>query len=154
MAKTLASVDPENAATYQKNAEAFSRRVEALEHKIEHDLEPAAGKSFIVFHDAYHHFEHHFDIEASGSITLSPEALTSADRIEQVRKRINELGVTCVFQEPQFEAKLVNVVLEGSDARSGTLDPLGTQLENGPELYPELLEGLSGALTGCLAGQS
>lgn len=154
MAATLAKVDPDNAATYKKNAQAFSERIEALENEIEHDLEPAAGKKFIVFHDAYHHFEHHFDIEASGAVTLSPEALSSADRIEQIRDRIRDLGVTCVFQEPQFEAKLVKVVLEGSDARTGTLDPLGTQLDNGPELYPGLLKGLSDALTGCLNGGS
>ncbi|MCK7611346.1 zinc ABC transporter substrate-binding protein [Roseibium sp. CAU 1639] len=154
MAATLAKADPDNAATYKKNAKAFSERIESLEHEISNELEPVSGKSFIVFHDAYHHFEHHFDIEASGAITLSPEALSSADRIEKIRHRIEDLGVTCVFQEPQFEAKLVNVVLEGSDARSGTLDPLGTQLENGPDLYPNLLKNLSAALTGCLKGEN
>lgn len=154
MAATLAKVDPDNAATYEKNARAFSERIESLEHENKHELEPVSGKSFIVFHDAYHHFEHHFDIEASGAITLSPEALSSADRIEKIRHKIEDLGVTCVFQEPQFESKLVNVVLEGSDARSGILDPLGTQLDNGPELYPSLLKNLSAALSGCLKGES
>jgi len=154
MAATLAKVDPDNAATYQKNAAAFAERIETLEHEIEHALGPAAGKAFIVFHDAYHHFEHHFDIEASGSITLSPETLASAERVEQVRQRIKELDVTCVFQEPQFDAKLVNVVIEGSDARIGTLDPLGTELANGADLYPNLLKELGASLSGCLGGNS
>ncbi|WP_247646195.1 zinc ABC transporter substrate-binding protein [Labrenzia sp. VG12] len=154
MAATLSKVDPDNAATYQKNAQAFSEQIEALEHDLEHDLEPAAGKAFIVFHDAYHHFEHHFDVEASGSITLSPEALTSAERVDQIRHQIKDLGVTCVFQEPQFDAKLVDVVIEGSDARVGTLDPLGTELQNGPDLYPNLLKGLAASLSSCLGGES
>jgi len=154
MAETLSAVDPDNAATYKKNADAFKKKIHALEHEIEHELEPSAGKAFIVFHDAYHHFEHHFDVEASGAITLSPEALSSAERIEEVRHRIKDLGVTCVFQEPQFEAKLVDVVIEGSDARVGTLDPLGTELQNGADLYPNLLKGLSASLSGCLGGAS
>ncbi|PVB63694.1 zinc ABC transporter substrate-binding protein [Labrenzia sp. 011] len=154
MAETLAELDPDNAATYRENAANFSARVEALEGDIAKQLEPVSGKKFVVFHDAYHHFEHHFGIEASGAITLSPEALSSADRIAEVRKEIKDLDVTCVFQEPQFDAKLVDVVLEGSSARKATLDPLGTQLTNGPDLYPELLDNLSTSLADCLGGQS
>ncbi|WP_068411934.1 zinc ABC transporter substrate-binding protein [Labrenzia sp. OB1] len=154
MAETLAGLDPQNADTYKKNAASFSNRIEALDQKIEKQLEPLSGSKFVVFHDAYHHFEHHFDIEATGAITLSPEALSSADRISEVREEIKDLGVTCVFQEPQFDAKLVDVVLEGSTARKATLDPLGTDLTNGPDLYPELLENLSMSLADCLDSKS
>ncbi|WP_299813418.1 zinc ABC transporter substrate-binding protein [uncultured Roseibium sp.] len=154
MAETLAGIDPENADTYKENAAKFTARMEALNEKIAKQLEPLSGSKFVVFHDAYHHFEHHFDIEASGAITLSPEALSSADRISEVREEIKDLGVSCVFQEPQFDAKLVDVVLEGSTARKATLDPLGTSLTNGPDLYPELLENLSQSLADCLEGKS
>ncbi|MDN3719286.1 zinc ABC transporter substrate-binding protein [Roseibium salinum] len=123
-----------------KNAAKFTSRIETLEQEIRAELEPLSDKKFVVFHDAYHHFEHHFEIEASGSVTVSPEALSSADRVAAIQDRIKELGVVCVFQEPQFDAKLVDVVLEGSNARKGTLDPLGTDLANGPDLYPQLLE--------------
>ncbi|MCV0428452.1 MAG: zinc ABC transporter substrate-binding protein [Roseibium sp.] len=154
MAETLAEIDPENAETYRNNAAKFTKQIEQLEGEIAEQLKPLEGKKFVVFHDAYHHFEHHFDFEASGSITLSPEALASADRVSKVQNQIKDLNVTCVFQEPQFDAKLVNVVIEGSDARKGTLDPLGTELANGPDLYPNLLKGLSDSLSGCLSGQS
>ena len=154
MADTLAKQDPANAETYKKNAAAFSKRIASLDQDISAELAPFADKKFIVFHDAYHHFEHHYEIEASGSVTVSPEALASADRIQEIQGKIRDLGVSCVFQEPQFDAKLVSVVLEGSSARSGTLDPLGTDLENGPDLYPQLLKGLSSSLKECLGGAS
>ena len=154
MAETLAGIDPENAETYRSNAAKFAERIEQLEGEIAEQLKPLEGKNFVVFHDAYHHFEHHFDVEASGSITLSPEALASADRVSKVQNQIKDLNVTCVFQEPQFDAKLVDVVIEGSDARKGTLDPLGTELPKGPDLYPNLLKGISNSLADCLSGQS
>jgi len=154
MAETLAKIDPENADSYKANAADFAERIHELEKQIAAELEPVSGKEFIVFHDGYHHFEHHFDFEASGAITVSPEALASADRVDEIRHRIEELDVTCVFQEPQFEAKLVDVVLEGSGARKGTLDPLGTELTNGPDLYPQLLENLAKSLSDCLSDQS
>jgi len=154
MSETLSEVDPDNAATYKQNAAAFAERIEALEGELAKTLEPAKGKNFVVFHDAYHYFEHHFDIEASGAITLTPETVASASRVSEIKDQMSDLNVTCVFQEPQFEAKLVNVVLEGTDARKGTLDPLGTGLANGPDLYPDLLTGMSQALADCLSGQS
>lgn len=154
MAETLSEVDPENAATYKQNAAAFAERIETLEGDLAKTLEPAKGKNFVVFHDAYHYFEHHFDIEASGAITLTPETVASASRVAEIKDQMSDLNVTCVFQEPQFEAKLVEVVLEGTDARKGTLDPLGTGLENGPDLYPNLLTSMSQSLADCLSGQS
>jgi zinc transport system substrate-binding protein len=154
MANTLAERDPANADVYKKNAAAFAKRISDLDEEISAELAPLTDRKFIVFHDAYHHFEHHYDIEASGSVTVSPEALSSADRIKEIQNKISELNVSCVFQEPQFDAKLVSVVLEGSNAKSAALDPLGTGLENGPGLYPQLLKGLADALKGCLGGAS
>ncbi len=154
MAETLSSLDPANSQTYRANARHFAERIEAIEQKISGELAPLTDRKFIVFHDAFHHFEHHFGVEASGAITLSPETLSSADRIAAVRDRIRDLQVTCVFQEPQFDAKLVDVVIEGSIARKGTLDPLGTDLADGPDLYPDLLEALTNSLTGCLGKPS
>lgn len=154
IAETLSEVDPDNAATYKENAAAFADQIEALEGDLAKTLEPAKGNNFVVFHDAYHYFEHRFDIEASGAITLTPETVASASRVAEIKDQMSDLNVTCVFQEPQFEAKLVDVVLEGTDARKGTLDPLGTGLENGPDLYPNLLKNMSQSLADCLSGQS
>jgi len=55
-----------------------------------------------------------------------------------------------VFAEPQFEPKLIETVIEGTDARSGALDPLGTSLQAGPDLYSQLLRNLVRDLEDCL----
>jgi zinc transport system substrate-binding protein len=150
MATTLSEVDPTNAVTYQANAKAFAEKVTSLEAEISAKLEPVKGRKFIVFHDAYHHFEHHYDIEASGAITVTPEALASAEQVAEIQSRVRDQNIVCVFQEPQFDSKLVNVVIEGSNAKVGVLDPLGTELTNGPDLYPALLTSLADSLVDCL----
>ncbi len=154
MAATLAKIDPVNAETYRENAARFTKQIKALEVEIQSELRPLADRKFLVFHDAYHHFEHHFGVEASGSITLSPESISSADRLAEAQEKIRELNVVCVFQEPQFDSKLVDVALEDSSARKGTLDPLGTDLTNGPDLYPDLLKNIAGSLADCLGNPS
>ncbi len=86
----------------------------------------------------------------AGSITVSPEAMPGAARIDELRSKVKELGATCVFAEPNFEPAIVSTIIEGTEARAGTLDPEGAALTEGPNLYPELLRGLARGLVDCL----
>ena len=42
------------------------------------------------------------------------------------------------------------VVLDGTEAKTGILDPLGSDLEPGPGMYPQLMRDLANALAECL----
>ena len=64
---------------------------------------------------------------------------------------MRKTGARCVFAEPQFPTDLIETVTEGTEARARTLDPLGSRLQPGPELYPQLLRQLAGGLRDCLA---
>ncbi len=152
--KTLTEADPDNAATYKANLDALGTRLDALDKSLFETVAPIKDKPFIVFHDAYQYFEHRYHVKVAGSITVSPETLPGAARLTQIHDKIVELGATCVFAEPQFEPKLVNVVLEGTPAKSGTLDPEAATLEAGPDLYFQLMEGIGTSLKTCLSNGS
>jgi zinc transport system substrate-binding protein len=150
IAAALAERDPANADAYAANAEAFAAEVEALAAEIEARVAPVRGRPFVVFHDAYQYFGERFEVPAAGSIATHAGAAPGAARVAEIRTRIAEEGVICVFAEPQFEPKLVATAIEGSDVRSGVLDPLGAGLEPGPGLYPELMRNLADGLVDCL----
>ena len=152
--KTLAAADPDNAATYRTNLDALSTRLDTLDKTLAETVAPIKDKPFIVFHDAYQYFEHRYHVKVAGSITVSPETLPGAERLTEIHAKIVELGATCVFAEPQFEPKLVNVVLEGTPAKSGTLDPEAATLDAGPDLYFQLMEGIGTSLKTCLSNGS
>ena len=59
--------------------------------------------------------------------------------------------MVCVIDEPQFDKRLVNTVIEGTQVRSGTVDPLGSMIESGPELYFTLLRNMAASFKACLA---
>ena len=152
--KTLAAADPANAATYKTNLDALNTRLDALDKKLVETVAPIKDKPFIVFHDAYQYFEHRYHVKVAGSITVSPETLPGAARLKQIHEKIVELGATCVFAEPQFKPKLVNVVLEGTAAKSGALDPEAATLDAGPDLYFQLMDGIGTSLKTCLSNAS
>jgi len=151
IAKTLSASDPEHAAQYEKNARDYGEKVDALTREIASELEPVKDKPFIVFHDAYQYFENRFGVKAAGSITVSPEKAPGAARIKEIHDKIKSLGAACVFSEPQFEPKLVKTVIDGTDAKTGVLDPLGAELKDGPDLYPQLIRNLADSLKTCLS---
>lgn len=150
IAAELSGLDPENAGTYAANAEAGKAELEALIGEITATLAPLRSENFVVFHDAYQYFETRFDIPAAGSITLGDASDPSPARIEEIQGKVAELGVTCAFSEPQYDANLIATVFRGTDARTGVMDPLGTELTPGPDLYPQVLRNLATSLSDCL----
>lgn len=150
IAEALGAADAENASAYAANAAALNERIEALRTELSAELEPVRDRPFIVFHDAYQYFENEFGLAAAGSITVSPEIIPGAQRVDEIRTKVRELDAACVFAEPQFEPRLVEVVTEGTDAKSGVLDPLGADIEDGKDLYFELMRGMAASLKTCL----
>lgn len=151
IADTLIVADPENAAAYDANGRAVVARLAELEAEIDAALEPARGQPFFVFHDAYHYFEARFGIEATGSFTVNPEIAPGAARLTEIQETVNENEAACLFSEPQFSPAIISTIAEGTSAKIGVLDPLGADIEDGPELYFTLLRNLAASLSACLA---
>jgi len=152
--EALVKADPKHASTYEANAHKMMDKLDSLTAELREELEPVHEKGFIVFHDAYQYFEQRFDVAAVGSITVSPEVMPGAERVNELREKILELNATCVFSEPQFEPKLVDTVVEGTGVRTGVLDPLGATLAKGPDLYFQLIRNMASSLKKCLSGVS
>lgn len=150
-AAELSSKYPDKADLFAKNAAAVTAKIDELIKDVDAQIAPVRGKPFIVFHDATQYFESRFDIPASGSVTVTPDAQPSAKRLTAVRKKITSLKATCVFAEPGFQPKLVAAVTDGTTARSGTLDPEGAVLTPSAELYFELMRNLAKNIATCLA---
>ncbi len=150
MAEALAVADPVNAQDYWANAETFSRDAMALDRDLHVRLAPVRDKPFLVFHDAYQYFETRYRLAAQGSVSLSPEQPPSARRLAAIQERMRQGGAVCIFSEPQFEPRYVQMLVEGSGARIGVLDPEGAALKDGPDLYFSLLNGMADELVRCL----
>ena len=149
IAAQLSTADPDNASTYFVNAAAAVTEIDTLMADVSTMLDPIRGNSFIVFHDAYQYFETVFEFPASGAISLGDATDPSPARIARVQDRIQERKIQCVLAEPQFKKGLVVTVLEGTDAKTSIIDPLGDALEPGPALYPQLIRNMAKTLVDC-----
>jgi zinc transport system substrate-binding protein len=151
IATALATQDPANASTYAENARVTVADFDTMSKDIASQLAPLKGKGFIVFHDAYHYFESRFGLQATGAISIHPESPPGAKAIIDIKQRITDGKVICVFAEPQFDTALIATVIEGANVKSATLDPEGANLDPGPALYETVMRNIAKNLKDCLS---
>lgn len=147
IADTLSKFDADNADTYRANAASFGSDINGLVAELQAELDPVKGRPFIVFHDAYHYFEHRFDIEAVGAVSPTDAAAPSAARVADLQSEIASLNAVCALSEPQFNDGILNAL---GDVRLGVVDPLGATLTPGADLYPQVLRNMAASLSKCL----
>jgi len=141
---------PENSKIYDENASKFINKIKNLKEELVKELAPIKDKPFIVFHDAYQYFEKTFELNAVGSVALEGDIASSPKQISFIKEKIKESNASCVFQEPQFDTKLVKIVVEGTNAEIGILDPLGVNVTGDKDFYLQLLRNMSKSLKECL----
>jgi len=150
IATVLGDADPGNAADYQSNAARLHQQIDALDRALADRLKGVGNRPYVVFHDGYQYFERRYGTNAVGAITINPTQRPGARRLEEIQARLEQLDAACVFAEPQFEPALVDTLIEGTNARKGVLDPLGSAFEAGPGQYFQLMNDLADSLVACL----
>ncbi len=153
IAADLSSRDPQNADTYATNAARARDGIAALEAEVRDILAPVGDAPIFVFHDAYGYFSGHFGVNVAGSIALGDAAAPGAGRLTEIRATLSHEGAVCVFPEAQHDPRYAEMLVEGRPVRIGPpLDPSGSMLDYGPELYGALLRGMARAIADCVTG--
>jgi len=151
IAERLSEIDPENSSTYQTNSVDAIARMNALTADITRQIITIEDPAFIVFHDSYHYFESRFDVHASASINLGDGSSPRISRLNNLQKLLAKEQVRCIFSEPQYDDRLINSIVGSLPIQVAMLDPLGSSLELGKNLYPELLNKVASNLVDCLS---
>ena len=60
-----------------------------------------------------------------------------------------ELGIGCVFSEPQFNSTLVASVFQDTGINTAVIDSLGIELELSMALYSQMLESIAKEIVEC-----
>ncbi|HDS1733577.1 zinc ABC transporter substrate-binding protein ZnuA [Pseudomonas sp. BP8] len=150
MAADLAKVDPTNAPRYQANLKAFVGRLDALDQRIKARVAGVADKPYFVFHEAFDYFEAAYGLKHTGVFSVASEVQPGAQHVAAMRKRLQEVGKTCVFSEPPLRPRLAETLTAGLPVRLAELDALGGTDPVDGKGYERLLETLGSELAGCL----
>lgn len=150
MAADLSAADPANAERYQRNAKAFDERLDALDQRLKKRLASVEGKPYFVFHEAFDYFEDAYGLKHAGVFAVAAEVQPGAQHVAAMRKRLQEVGKTCVFSEPPLRPRLAETLVAGLPVKLAELDALGGYTPATAQGYEQVLEKLGNDLAGCL----
>ncbi len=150
IADELSAIYPQNKAIYRKNAKKTIEKLDLLHKNLQKMTKSLQNKPFITFHDSYQYFEQNYNLSAITSIRIEASESPSALRIREIRQKILEKKVVCVFYEPQFSDKIVKVITQNLDVKIGVLDPIGAALQNDENLYFNMMNNLADNFAKCL----
>jgi zinc transport system substrate-binding protein len=149
----LIRLDGEYEDLYRENARLLIARLKKLDQELAAQLAPLKGKRYLVFHDAYTHFEKRYGLKSAGFFRSTPGRLPGARHLVGLRRKIAEDQISCIFTEPEFIPAQVRAIVRETGLRTGVLDPLGSRLKPGPELYFQLMRHLAWNLRNCFMGK-
>jgi len=150
LAREFSAIDPGHEAQYQANAAKLEAALTGLDAELRATLAGLSDRSFIVFHDVTQYLDTRYGLRGVGAITVSPEREPGAKRLAAVRAKIEEAKAICVFSEPEFPPKLVQMLTAGTKAKRGVLDEVGAAIPPGPGQYFALMRADAASLAGCL----
>ncbi len=128
----LSKVDPQNAAVYRKNADAYLAELQKLDSRLMEQANtiPPEKRKLITNHDAFPYFARRYGFEVLGTILPSSDANLSAGQLKELIDLIKAQNVQAIFAESQFRPEITRQLAEDAGVKTvATLytDTLGDQ---------------------------
>jgi zinc/manganese transport system substrate-binding protein len=154
----LSTADPERAASFERNADAYLEQVAALDAGIEACIEriPPDDRKLVTDHDALGYFAHRYGLTVIGAVIPSQttQAQPSAGETAKLIDLIEEEDVKAVFPESSLNAELAKTIADetgASAAYSIYADTLGPEGSSG-STYLTMAQANADAITRGLTG--
>ncbi len=130
----LVAADPEGRGTYEANAAAYLKELDALEAEIRTAVAaiPPERRKVITSHDAFAHFEAAYGIDFIAPQGVSTEAEASAQGIARIIQQIRRDRIPAVFVESIADRRVIARIAQETGARIGE------------RLYSDALSGSGG----------
>ena len=135
MADAFAKADPDGAASYERDAGAYAKRVRDLDSRIADCMSaiPTEQRKLVTTHDALGYFAERYDIEVIGTVipSLSTKGQPSAGETAELVRTIKRERAKAIFTEATVNAKVEQAIARDAGAELGkpllsdTLAPAG-----------------------------
>jgi zinc/manganese transport system substrate-binding protein/manganese/iron transport system substrate-binding protein len=135
--RALAAADPADAAYFERNLDAYTAKLSALDAEVARQLDSLANKKIVTNHDAFGYYIDRYHLDFVGSIipSFDTSAELSAKDVADIVAKIKSTGVKAIFSESSLPPKTAETianeahvrVVEGENALYGdTLGPTGS----------------------------
>src|SRR5205823_6549469 len=108
---------PEHTATFQKNAAAYTRELDAAIAKWQQEAAPLKGKKLVSYHPDLIYFTERFGMENFGTIEIRAGIPPTPSHIEELEESMRKNKVDIVVRELHYPAGLAESVAQATGAK-------------------------------------
>ena len=114
---TLTAIRPDEAATFQANAEALTARLTALDTYVKETVAtiPEQKRVMITAHDAFNYFGDAYGVRVAGVQGVSTESEAGIKDIQNLVELVRETGIGTVFAESSTSDRSVAALVEAAE---------------------------------------
>lgn len=153
LAEVLKQVDPDNAASYSLNLEAFREAVLQTDAILQEQLQPA-GRSYAVYHNAFAYFESAYALAHVLSLVGNEALKPGAQQLGRLRELAAAGELACLLAEPDVDQEDLRAVTGTTGLPLIVVDPLGYAIDDEAQGYAALLAATGAAFIDCLGGHT
>lgn len=124
IAEGLAAADEKHASDYQKHADAYTVKLDALKERQQKVAEKIKGQSVILFHEAYDYVADDYGLDVAYLLDLDEERQVSAGEVADVLAAVRDDHVKYILAEELYGKSMGDTVEKETDAKVIYLDAL------------------------------
>lgn len=158
IAEGMAKADPDHAAQYKANAEAYTKRLTALDEKAKSSLAklPKDKRTVVTAHDAFGYLADAYGLNFLAPVGIDTEAEPSAQELAKLIDHLKKAGAGALFVENITSPALIEQIARETGIKiGGQLFSDALSERGGPATsYEAMFEHNLGALITALSNQS
>lgn len=124
IAEGLIAADEKHASDYQKHADAYVVKLDALKEHQQKVAEKIKGQSVILFHEAYDYVADDYGLDVAYVLDLDEERQVSAGEVADVLAAVRDDHVKYILAEELYGKSMGDTVEKETDAKVIYLDAL------------------------------
>ncbi len=124
VAEALADADPQDAATFRANAQAYRAELDELSHEYATGLQSCDSRTIVTNHAAFGYLAEGYGLEQVAISGLAPEAEVDPARLAELRTLVRDEGITTIFTEELAPPEVAQTLAEEAGVTTAVLNPL------------------------------
>ena len=124
IAEELGEKYPDKKETFTKNADAYIKKLEALDQKYSDELKDATNRTFVTQHAAFAYLANQYDLKQVAISGVSPDQEPIPSRLAELKEFVKKNNIKVIYFEENASSKVAETLSNETGVKLEVLNPL------------------------------
>lgn len=115
---------PDKKEIFTKNADAYIKKLEALDQKYSEELKNATNRTFVTQHAAFAYLANQYNLEQVAISGVSPDQEPTPSRLAELKEFVKKNNIEVIYFEENASSKVAETLSNETGVKLEVLNPL------------------------------